>query len=75
MPEISESAMQAYVSGNNIIIQSESPAERIILTDITSRTLGVRENTESIPVPKTAGVYLVSIEAEGQRITKKIIIE
>jgi len=75
VPEISESAMQAYVSGNNIIIQSESPAERITLTDITSRTLGVRKNTESILAPKTAGVYLVSIEAEGQRITKKIIIE
>ncbi len=75
MPEISESAMQAYVSGNNIIIQSESPAEHIILTDITGRTLGVWEKVESIPAAKTAGVYLVSIEAEGQRITKKIIIE
>ena len=75
MPEISESAMQAYVSGNNIIIQSESPAERITLTDITGRTLGVSKKVESIPAPKTAGVYLVSIEAEGQRITKKIILE
>jgi len=75
VPEISESAMQAYVSGNNIIIQSEQQPQRVTLTDITGRTLGVWEKVESIPVPKTAGVYLVSIEAEGQRITKKIIIE
>jgi len=73
--EINGNAVQAYVTGGNIIIQSESPAERITLTDIAGRTLGVWEKVESIPAAKTAGVYLVSIEAEGQRITKKIIIE
>jgi len=62
------------MTGSNII-KSQTTARRITLTDITGRTLGVSEKVESIPVPKTAGVYLVSIEAEGQRITKKIILE
>jgi len=73
--EINGSAVQAYVAGGNIIIQSKSPAERITLTDITGRTLGVWEHTETIPAPKTAGVYLVTLASGNQMLTKKIIIE
>jgi len=67
--------IQTYILGNNIIIKSQTTAQRIILTDITGRTLGLWEGVESIPAPKTAGVYLVSIESEGQRITEKLIVE
>ncbi len=73
--EISSNMLQAYVSGNEIIIKSEVQADRIILTDITGRTLGVWENAEQIPAPETAGVYLVTVESENQQITKKIIIQ
>ncbi len=72
--DLSSSAVQVYVAGGNIIIQSEQQAQRITLTDITGRTLGVWDNTESIPAPATAGVYLVTVVSENQRITKKIII-
>ena len=73
--DISLPEMQVYVAAGNIIIKSQSTAQRIILTDITGRTLGVWESVESIPAPKTAGVYLVSIESDGQRITEKLIVE
>jgi len=73
--EISLPEMQVYVAAGNIIIKSQTTAQRIILTDITGRTLGVWESVESIPAPKTAGVYLVSIESDGQRITEKLIVE
>ena len=73
--DISLPEIQAYVAGDNIIIKSKSTSERIILLDITGRTLGVWESTESIPAPKTAGVYLVTIETDNDRITKKIIVE
>ncbi len=66
--------IQAYVAGNNIIIQSEQQIQHITLTDITGRTLGVWESIESIPAPKTAGIYFISIVVEGQRITEKIIV-
>ena len=73
--EINGSAVQAYVAGGNIIIQSDQQPQRITLTDITGRTLGVWEHTETIPVPKTAGVYLVTLASGNQMLTKKIIIE
>ncbi len=73
--EINGSAVQAYVAGGNIIIQSEQQPQRITLTDITGRTLGVWEHTETIPAPKTAGVYLVTLASGNQMLTKKIIIE
>ncbi len=72
---ISLPEMQVYVAAGNIIIKSQTTAQRIILTDITGRTLGIWESAESIPAPKTAGVYLVSIESDGQRITEKLIVE
>ncbi len=73
--EINGSAVHAYVVGSNIIVQSESPALRVILTDIAGRTLGVWGNVENIPAPQTDGVYLVTVETGNQRITKKIIVE
>ncbi len=73
--DLSSSDVQAYVAGSNIIIQSEMQTEHITLTDITGRTLGVWDNTESIPAPATAGVYLVTVASENQIVTKKIIIE
>ncbi len=73
--EISGNAVQAYVAGGNIIVQSESPAGRITLTDIAGRTLGVWDNVENIPAPSSTGVYLVTLEADHKRITKKIIVE
>ena len=73
--EINGSAVQAYVAGGNIIIQSDQQPQRITLTDITGRTLGVWEHTETIPAPKTAGVYLVTLASGNQMLTKKIIIE
>jgi len=70
-----EELIRIWQNGNHIVVQGNQTAERITLTDITGRTLGVWENTENIPTPKTAGVYLVSVESENQRITKKIIIQ
>ena len=72
---ISLPEMQVYVAAGNIIIKSQTTAQRIILTDITGRTLGVWESAESIPAPETSGVYLVTVETDHNRITKKIIIE
>ncbi len=73
--EINGNAVQAYVAGGIIIIQSEQQPQRLILSDIAGRTLGVWESTESIPVPSTTGVYLVTVETDHNRITKKIIVE
>ncbi len=73
--DINSNAMQVYVAGGNIIIQSGTQPQLIILTDITGRTLGLSENAQQIPAPKTSGVYLVTVESENQQITKKIIIE
>ena len=73
--EISGSVVQAYVVGSNIIIQSEQQPQRVILSDITGRTLGVWDNTENIPAPSTTGGYLVTVETDHNRITKKIIVE
>jgi len=73
--EISASAVQVYVVGSNIIIQSEQQPQRITLTDITGRTLGVWGNVENIPAPSSTGVYLVTVETDHNRITKKIIVE
>ena len=73
--EISGSAVQAYVAGGNIIIQSEQQPQRVILSDITGRTLGVWGNVENIPAPSSTGVYLVTVETDHNRITKKIIVE
>ncbi len=75
LEEISSGTVQAYVAGSNIIIQSDQQPQRITLTDITGRTLGVWEHTETIPAPKTAGVYLVTVASGNQMLTKKIIIE
>ncbi len=73
--EINGSVVHAYVAGGNIIIQSDQQPERIILTDITGRTLGVWENRQNIPAPSTTGVYLVTIELENHKLTGKIIVE
>ncbi len=73
--ETAINTLKVYVSGGMINISSNTPAKRIILSNITGQILGIYEGQESIPAPKTAGVYLVSIESEGQRITEKIIIE
>ncbi len=73
--EFSSSDVQAYVAGSNIIIQSKQKTQRITLTDITGRTLGVWEHTETIPAPSTTGVYLVTVASGNQMLTKKIIIE
>ena len=73
--EINGNAVQVYMAGGNIIIQSEQQPKRITLTDITGRTLGVWENVESIPAPSSTGVYLVTVETDHNRITKKIIVE
>ncbi len=69
-----EEQIRIWQNGNNIVVQGKQAAERITLTDITGRTLGVWKNAENIPTPKTAGVYLVTVESENQRITKKITI-
>ena len=66
--------LKVFVSGGMINISSNTPAERIILSNITGQILSIYEGSESIPAPKTAGVYLVSIENDGQRITQKIIV-
>ncbi len=63
-----------WQNGNQITILSQAAPERITLYDITGRTLGVWDNTENIPAPETAGVYLLTIESENQQITKKIPI-
>ncbi len=73
--DLSSSAVQVYVAGGNIIIQSEIQPEHITLTDIAGRTLGVWEDVENIPAPKTTGVYLVTVASENRQITKKIIVE
>ena len=74
--DIAEDAnINIWQQGNQIILRGDTEIKRITLTDITGRTLGVWESTENIPAPKTAGVYLVTVESENQRITKKIIIE
>lgn len=73
--EISIAETQVYLLRGNIIIQREKAAERILLSDITGRNLGVWNNSSKIPAPKTAGVYLVTVIAENQHITKKITIQ
>ncbi len=75
MQETGANELHVYVSGGNIIIRSEQLPQQITLTDITGRTLGIWKSTESIPAPETAGVYLVTVETDHNRITKKIIIE
>jgi len=62
------------MTGSNII-KSQTTARRITLTDITGRTLGVWEKVESIPAASTTGGYLVTVETDHNRITKKIIVE
>ncbi len=66
--------LKVFVSGGMINISSNTPTERIILSNITGQILSIYEGSESIPAPKIAGVYLVSIENDGQRITQKIIV-
>ncbi len=66
--------LKVFVSGGMINISSNTPAERIILSNITGQILSIYEGSESIPAPKIAGVYLVSVESEGQRRTQKIIV-
>ncbi len=73
--EINGSVVHAYVAGGNIIIQSDQQPQRITLTDITGRTLGVWKNRQNIPAPSTTGVYLVTIELENHKLTGKIIVE
>ncbi len=73
--EAARNAVSIYVSGNNILIQSSTQPERITLTDIAGRRLGVWSHTRQIPAPATAGVYLVTVVSENQILTKKIIIE
>ncbi len=65
---------QLNMTGSNII-KSQTTARRITLTDITGRTLGVWGNVENIPAPSSTGVYLVTVETDHNRITKKIIVE
>jgi len=74
--DITEDAnINIWQQGDQIILQGDTEIKRITLTDITGRTLGVWEHTETIPAPKTAGVYLVTLASGNQMLTKKIIIE
>ncbi len=75
LEEMQSTAFYAYQYGDDIIIKSETAIDRIILTDITGKTLGIYQNTSSVPAPKTAGVYLLSIMLDDQQITKKITIQ
>ncbi len=72
--DLQETTAWAYRSANQIVAQSGRPIKRLILRDITGKKLGVYKNTQNIPAPKTAGVYLVTIETDNQRITNKITI-
>ncbi len=73
--ETETNELHAYVSGDNIIIRTEQLPQQITLTDIAGRTLGIWESTESIPAPETAGLYLITVEMDIQRITRKITIQ
>jgi len=74
--DIAEDAnINIWQQGNQIILRGDTEIKRITLTDITGRTLGVWESTENIPAPNTAGVYLVTVETDHNRITKKIIVK
>ena len=74
--DISENTnFNIWQQGDQIILQGDTEIKRITLTDITGRILGVWESTENIPAPSTAGVYLVTVETDHNRITKKIIIK
>jgi len=75
IPESCWDDVHPYVSGGNIIIQSDHQPQRITLTDIAGRTLGIWENAENIPAPETAGLYLITVEMDNQRITRKITIQ
>ena len=57
------------------MIKSEIPASEITLTDISGRILGEWQNLGSIPAPQTTGVYLVTINTNNQKVTKKILIK
>ncbi len=72
---VSDMFANIWVQGNMIRMNCKNKPERITLTDITGRTMGVWDNTESIPAPATAGLYLVTVASENQMVTKKIIIE
>ncbi len=71
---VSEMFANIWVQGNMIHMNCKNKPERITLTDITGRTLGVWDNTESIPAPITTGIYLLTVNTNNQRITKKIIV-
>ena len=67
--------VQVYTFGKEIRVKSQNPVNRIILRDVTGRILGEWENVQSVPAPKTFGVYLLTMEMDNNKLTKKIIIE
>ncbi len=73
--DVEWSAIQVYPFGEEIMIKSEITASEIMLSDVSGRVLGEWQNRNSIPAPKTAGIYLVTINTNNQKVTKKIIIK
>ncbi len=73
--DVELSAIQVYPFGEEIVIKSVIPASEITLTDISGRVLGEWQNLGSIPAPITAGIYLVTINTNNQKVTKKILIK
>ncbi len=73
--DVELSAVQVYPFGEEIMIKSEILASEITLTDISGRVLGEWQNLARIPAPQTAGIYLVTINASNQKVTKKILIK
>jgi len=74
--EMDAPTFKDYIFGNIIIIKSNNNLSnsRVYIIDITGRVLGSYNGIENIPVPKTAGVYLVTMENNGQIVTKKIVV-
>ncbi len=67
--------MQVYTAGGEIRVKTQATVNQLILRDVTGRTLGCWEKMQSIPAPKTAGIFLLSIETNTNQLTKKIIIK
>ena len=73
--ETAPNRIQLYVSGDQIVIHSEEEVQRIVITDMAGRTIAVWNNTDQIPAPKAAGIYLITIETNNNTITERIVIQ
>jgi len=67
--------MSVYAAGSTIVIEPGTDDYRVLsVNDVLGRTINAPEVNNRISVPNGRGVYFVTLEVNGKRVVKKLLL-